>query len=171
MKWQILFVLTLTGCSSLNFKHTVKHVDIPKFMGAWFVWAGRTTFLERDAHSSIEKYTWNEKEQRIDVDFTFRKDSFDGKEKRFPQKAWIYNTTTNAHWKVQPFWPLKFDYLIIDMDPDYKWTAIGVPSGAYLWIMGRAPIASDEQIAEIVQRIKNLGYPVNDVIRVPQRSL
>jgi apolipoprotein D and lipocalin family protein len=153
----------------MNFKHTVEHVDIPKFMGTWYVWAGRTTFLESGAYSSIEKYTWNDKDERIDIDFTFHKGSFDGNLKSIPQKAWIFNKMTNAHWKVQPFWPFKLDYLVIDLDSDYQWTAIGVPSGAYLWIMGRVPVVSDKELNQIIDRVKSLGYPVEDVVRVPQQ--
>lgn len=169
----VAFVLVLfsMGCTSLNYNQTVKYVDTPKFMGSWYVWAGRTTFLEKDAYGSIEKYTWNEKEQRIDVDFTCHKKSFEGKLASYPQKAWIENTQTNAHWKVQPMWPFKFDYLVIDLDPDYAWTVIGVPSGSYVWIMGRVPVVSDEDLANIVDRIKNLGYPIQDIQRVPQREL
>lgn len=174
-KWGVIHLFgrlglfILAGCTSLNYKHTVDSIDIPKFMGTWYVWAGRTTFFERGAYSATEKYSWNEKEKRIDVDFSFHKDSFDGKLKRMPQKAWIYNTVTNAHWKVQPFWPLEFNYLVIDIDPDYKWTAIGVPNGSYLWIMGRAPVASDKQLDLILRRAAKLGYPVQDVARVPQQ--
>lgn len=154
----------------MNFQQTVKHVEVPKFMGTWYVWAGRTTFLERGAHNSIEKYTWNSDEKRIDVEFRYNQGSFDGKLKHIPQKAWIVDDATNAHWKVQPFWPLKFDYLIIDLEGDYQWTVVGVPDGAYLWIMGRTPIVDESQLAQIIERIKKIGYPINDIARVPQQN-
>ena len=171
--FRTLFPLTLlfsAGCSSMNYQNTVQYVDIPRFMGTWYVWAGRTTFLERGAYSSIERYTWNAKEDRIDVDFTFHKGSFDGKLKSLPQKAWIEDKTSNAKWKVQPFWPLKFDYLVIALDEDYQWTAIGVPNGSYLWIMGRTPLVPEAKLKNIIDRIKDLGYPVQDLDKVPQEQ-
>jgi apolipoprotein D and lipocalin family protein len=155
----------------VKYNKTVDHVDIPKFMGTWYVWAGRTTFLEKGAHNSIEIYTWNEKKERIDIDFKFRKDSFDGPVKEIPQKAWIYNNETNAHWKVQPFWPLKLDYLVIALSPDYEWTAIGVPNTKYLWIMGRTPNVSDQQLSEITQKLDALGYPTENILRIPQNGV
>lgn len=166
----IFCCLALQGCSSMSYSRTVKHVDIPRFMGAWYVWAGRTTFLEKGAHNPVEKYTWNEEEKRIDVNFTFNKGAFDGKPKSLPQKAWIYNAETNAHWKVQPYWPFKFDYLIVALDEDYQWTAVGVPSGSYLWIMGREPLASDEKLAEIVRELDAVGYPTNEIVKMPQQK-
>lgn len=165
----ILICFLFLGCSSLNYTKTVDHVDIPKFMGPWYVWAGRTTFIEKGAHNAVEKYTWNEKEDRIDVDFTYRQDSFDGELKSAPQKAWIDDHNTNAHWKVRPFWPLKFDYLVIALDPQYEWTIIGVPSGSYLWIMGRVPQVSDVKLAELIKMVEKLGYPIEKTERVPQK--
>jgi apolipoprotein D and lipocalin family protein len=145
----------------------VDKVELGKFMGQWFVHSGRFTFLEEGAHNAIEKYVWNEKEKRIDISFTFNKDSFDGKVKSIPQKGWVYNTKTNAHWKVRPFWPLKLDYLIIGLAEDYSWTAVGVPSGKYLWIMTREKTISDEVYQSIISELKNNGYPTNDIVKIP----
>jgi len=154
----------------MSYSHTVGSVDIPQYMGTWYVWAGRTTFFERDAYSPAEHYSWNESQNRIDVDFTFHKGGFEGPIKRIPQKAWVKDKVTHARWKVQPFWPLKFDYLILDLDPKYQWTAVGVPSGSYLWIMGRSPQANAKQIEAVIKRVKELGYPVDDIVRMPQKS-
>jgi len=158
------------GCSSKSFDKTVDFVDLQRFMGKWYVWAGRTTFLEKGANNSVEVYTWNQKENRIDVDFSFRKNSFDGEVKRLPQKAWIENEQTKAHWKIQLFWPFKANYLIIGLDRNYEWTAVGVPSGDYLWIKGREPIVSDEKLSQILKQVEEGGYPVQDVPRIPQNG-
>lgn len=167
----VLFIFS--GCSSMNYSKTVKEVDIPKYMGTWYVWAGRTTFMEKGAYNAIERYSWNEEKKRVDIDFTFRQSAFDGELKKIPQKAWIDNSTdwagSGAKWSVSPFWPLKFDYLIIALDPAYQWVAIGVPSGSYLWIMGREQVAPQSKINEIVEQLKVLGYPTQDIEIVPQK--
>ena len=161
-------MLTLASCSH-NMPKTVDYINKDKFMGSWYVIAGRFTFLEEGQHNSIETYTWNEKEQRIDIDFRFNKDRFDGKLKSLPQKGFIYNTQTNAHWKIQPFWPLKLDYLILLCDPDYQWTVIGVPSQKYIWIMAREKQISEETLQKILQKLKNIPYDTKNIVRVPQR--
>ena len=132
------FSLIVSSCSSTGYYKTVDKVELQKFMGDWYVLAGRFTFLETKVHNAVEKYSWNEKENRIDVDFTYNKGSLTGEKKTLPQKAWIENSATNAHWKVSPLWPLKFDYLVIDLASDYSWTAIGVPSQNYQ--IGRAHV-------------------------------
>jgi apolipoprotein D and lipocalin family protein len=106
----LVILLFLGACSNMSYNKTVEKLDIDRFMGKWYVIAARYTIFEEGAHNSVEYYTWNEKEKRIDVDFRMRKGSFDGVEKAYPQKAWIHNTETNAHLKIQFFWPFKFDF-------------------------------------------------------------
>jgi apolipoprotein D and lipocalin family protein len=166
----LLFILAVVGCSSKGGKvKTVNSVDINKFMGDWYVLAGRFTFLEKDVHNGIEKYNWNKEEDRIDVDFSYNKGAFNGPKKSLPQKAWIDDTTSNSRWKVSPLWPFKFDYLIVALDENYRWTAIGVPDEKYLWIMARDWKNAETTIEEVIKQLEKIGYDTKNLVRVPQQ--
>ena len=165
----VLLLSLSLGCSSMDYTKTIAHLDKDRFMKKWYVIAGRFTFMEKGAHNAVEVYSWNSEKDRIDIDFYFNKDSFDGKIKKIPQKAWIINKETNAHWKVSPFWPFKFDYLVIAMAKDYSWTAIGVPNQNYLWIMADDWYFSDEKLSEVIEEIKKVGYSTKDIVRIPQK--
>lgn len=166
----LLLILGISGCSSTEEKmNTVKKVELERFMGDWFVLAGRFTFLETDVHNGLERYTWNAQEKRIDVDFTYNKGSFDGPKKSIPQKAWIFNQETKAHWKVSPVWPFKFDYLVVELEENYRWTAIGVPNQKYLWIMARDWRDAETTIQEAIKRLDALGYDTKNLVRVPHQ--
>ena len=171
MKNILIFLcfFSLIGCGGKTFLKNVSNVDINRYMGMWYVISARGIFVENEAYNSTETYTWNEKEKLLDVDFRMRKGSFEGVEKTYPQKAWIYDTDTNAHLKVQFFWPLRFDYLILDIDPNYQWVAVGVPSQRYLRIMARKPKISDSKLEEILKSIDSMGYSTKDMRNVPQR--
>ena len=163
--WIKIFILTLVGgCSAMEYNNTVDYIDIDRFMGKWFVIAGRVTFLEKGAHNPIEEYTFNADKDRIEIDFSFNKNSLSGPKKSIPQKAWIHNKKTNAHWKVSPFWPLKLDYLVILNDKDYEWTVIGVPSQRYLWLMARSKNIKQEKISEILNEVERNGYDTKNII-------
>lgn len=151
-------------------KMTVPQVDIPRFMGKWYVLAGRFTFLEKEVHNALEVYTWNEEKQRIDIAFHYNRGSFTGPVKSIPQKGWIYNTETNSHWKVSPFWPIKADYLVVALAEDYSWTAIGVPNQNYLWIMARTPDNPEPKIAAAVEALKKIGYKHDQLVFVPHQA-
>ncbi|MFT6631278.1 MAG: apolipoprotein D and lipocalin family protein [Bacteriovoracaceae bacterium] len=166
----MVVIMSIFGCSSSkDFYKTVDSVDMNRFMDRWYVIGGRLTTFEDGAHNAIESYSWNEKENRVDIDFTMRVDSFDGKLKSIPQKGWIQNSKTNAHWKISPFWPLKFNYLIIDLAEDYSWTVIGVPSQKWVWIMAKDWNMNPDDFDMIVSRIESMGYSTKDIIKVPQK--
>lgn len=131
-----ILALTIVACGNQgDTMNTVEKVDIQKFMGDWYVLAGRFTPLEIDVHNGLERYTWNQAKQRIDVDFTYNKGSLNGRRISIPQKAWIHNRNSNAHWKVSPLWPLKFNYLVVDLDENYRWRRLACPikSSYGLW--------------------------------------
>ena len=164
----LLYFLT-SGCATVDYTKTVDKIDIHRFMGDWYVVAGRTTFLEKNAFNSLEQYSWNVAKNRIDIKFTFNKGSFTGNKKIIGQKAWIENQTTKAHWKVQPFWPLKLDYLVLALDPDYKWTIIGVPSQSYVWIMTRESNPPEALIASLIKKVSLIDYADHDIKIIPQK--
>jgi apolipoprotein D and lipocalin family protein len=149
-----------------SYHPTVDYVDRDRFMGTWYVMAGRFTPLEKDVFNAIEKYTWNEEKERIDIDFSYNKGSLQGPLKKIPQKGWIVDHKTNATWKISPLWPLKFTYLVVALDPDYEWTAIGVPNKNYLWIMTRSKSFSKAQMKDVLDQLERVDYPTNDLVYV-----
>jgi apolipoprotein D and lipocalin family protein len=164
----ILLITLFLGCQGKEkFTKTVNYVDLPKYMGTWYVHAGRFTPLEREVTNSIEKYTWNQDREIIEIDFTYNKGSFSGKRIALPQTGRVINSETNAHWKVSPIWFLQFDFLIIALDQDYQWTAIGVPDQSYLWIMTRSPSIESQELETIIKEVAKTGYDVDQLIYVP----
>ena len=80
----IMLIVTIgSGCSSPPPLKTVAAVDLPRFMGDWYVVASIPTFLEVDAYNPVESY-------RLDVDgsiattFTFNAGGLDGEKKNLP---------------------------------------------------------------------------------------
>lgn len=161
MKW-LLFIFIM-GCSSMDYNKTVEYVDLDKYMGDWYVLASRPTMFESDVNNGVENY--NLVGDRIDVTFTFN--TSEGKKKVMTQKGKVIDKKSNAHWKVQPLWPFWFDFLVVDLADDYSWTAVGVPSGKYLWIMSKSKQHTREEIDKMLESVQKRGYPINDIRYVP----
>ena len=158
------FCMLASSCSSSTpYTKTVPSVDLKRFMTTWHVQAGRFTMVEKDVYNSVESYTWNEAEQRIDIDFHYNQGSFDGPLKSYPQKGWVKNKETNSTWEVSFFWPLRFDYLIIALDENYEWTVIGVPNQKYLWVMTRDAQFPREKVDQILKDVAKNGYSIEDI--------
>lgn len=149
-----------------------REVDLERFMGDWYVLGfipiSIPFFSEEGAHNGVESYRLGD-EGVIETTYTFRDGGFDGPEKRFTPKGWVYDEETNAEWRMQFLWPFKSAYLIVYLDEDYRHTVIGVPDRTHVWIMSRDPDVSDADYAELLKRVGGLGYDVEKVRRVPQR--
>jgi apolipoprotein D and lipocalin family protein len=178
MSKQNLFVTLfafLAACSTgdLDKKYgalkLVDKVNLNRFMGRWYVIANIPTFIEKGACNATETYTWNEEKQRIDIDFKFNKDSINGEQKSYSQKGFIFDKENNSEWRIQPFWPLKFSYLILDLDKkDYSYTVIGVPNRGHVWIMARTPKLDKLLYSDIVRNIAKMGFDISQLKLVPQ---
>lgn len=163
--YSLALLMVTTVSASTKFMKTVNYVDIDRFMGTWYVMAVRPTVFEKGAVNSIERYDRNPKNGNINVTFVYNKDSFDGKITTIKQKARVFNTSTNAHWKISLFWPVEFDYLVIALDDkDYSWCAVGVPNQDFLWIMTREYTVGRDEVNKMVEEVAKTGYSVDKLI-------
>ncbi len=137
-------------------------------MGDWYVVANIPTFLERGAHNAVESYRL-EDDGRVATTFTFREGAFDGPEKRFTPTGFVRQGTGNAVWGMQFIWPIKADYRVMYVDPDYRTTIIGRTKRDYVWIMAREPHPPDAALDALIDRVVEAGYPRDAIVRVPQR--
>jgi apolipoprotein D and lipocalin family protein len=165
----MLITSFLNGCAtnSMNDIKPVKHVDINRFMGDWYVIAAIPTLIEKSSFNAIENYALNQ-DGTIATTFTYYKGGFDGPLKSYHPKGFIEPNTGNAIWGMQFIWPIKADYRIAYLDNDYQVTVIARNARDYVWIMARKPNISDSQYTQLVSFIKELGYDTNQLRKVPQ---
>lgn len=176
----LLIAAAMAGCRSLS-NHppaaktpdnlpplrTVERVDLPRYMGDWYVIANIPYFAEEGKVATIERYTLRP-DGKIDNTYLFRKESFDAKEQQWHAVAEVTNATTNAEWNVQFFWPFKLEYRVIDLAPDYRWAVVGHPSRKYLWVLSRTPTLDPTIYQGILNRTAAQGYDLSQVTLVPQ---
>tara|TARA_R100000656_G_C3947603_1_gene127812 strand:+ start:566 stop:1096 length:531 start_codon:yes stop_codon:yes gene_type:complete len=163
-------LLFLCACSSADFRdQTAENVDLKSFMSKWYVIAHIPTFIEDQAFNAVETYSLNS-DGTIHVEFTFNDESTDGELKRYTQKGWVIDQKTKAHWKVRPFWPLKFDYLIHYLSDDGQYTMIGVPDHTYLWLMSKSPTMAADERDDMEEMAEELGYDLSKLRNIPQKE-
>jgi len=153
--------------SNAHTMKTVPFVDIERFMGDWYVIANIPTFIEKRATNAIETYRLNKKGE-IETTFTFFQGDPSGEKKVYTPKGFIYNTETNAEWRMQFVWPFKAPFLIIDLADDYSYTVIGVPNRKYVWIMAREPQLPVDTFSNITQKLAGIGYDISRIQRILQ---
>lgn len=162
--------LALFGCAGEPARPmpTVTHVDLPRFMGDWYVIANIPTFIEKGAYNAVESYRLA-LDGTIETTFTFRAGGFDGEMKRYHPRGFVLDRQTNARWGMQFIWPVKADYRIVHLADDYSQTVVARAARDYVWIMARTPTISDADYRRLVDVVARQGYDVGLLQKVPQR--
>ena len=167
--WSLVVLFSLAGCSTMNTPplRTVAHVDLDRYLGRWYVIANIPYFLENGKVASYDTYA-KRPDGKMDNIFTFRKGGFDAPEQSWHGTARVTNLVTNAEWKVGFIWPVTSTYLVLELDPDYRWAVVGTPGRGLLWILARERQLSAADYEHILGLIEQQGYDRTKIVPVPQ---
>ncbi len=148
---------------------TARHVDLQRYMGDWFVIANIPYFAEKHCVDSIESYALRS-DGRIDNWFQCREKSFDAPLKKKASAIATVKDNSNAVWSVRFLKVLPAKYLILDVDPNYQWAAVGHPSRKYGWIFARGKSLPDKTYDAILRKFASQGYDTTKFVKVPQQA-
>ena len=145
----------------------VAHVDLPRFMGDWYVIANIPTFLEKGAHNAKDHYALDP-DGTIATTFTFNADAPDGPLKSYRSRGFVLDPVGKAVWGQQYIWPFKADYRIAYLSEDYRQVVVARDKRDYVWIMARTPTISDSDYDKLATFVASQGYDPLKLQRVPQ---
>ena len=143
-------------------------VDLPRYMGQWYIVANIPYFLEKDLVGSKTRYTLRD-DGKVVENFEARKGTFDGESKSYEFIDTPDPATNNAHWSVRLFWPIYVSQDTLYVDDDYEYTLIGYKDKSLGWIFARKPELSEAKYKELLQRFADQGYDTSKFRRVPQK--
>lgn len=162
----------LPSCSTTPPKpalRTVAHLDLPRFMGDWYVFANIPYSLENGKVGSFDRYALRP-DGRIQNNFLFRRGSLEAPLEEWKGVAWVHDKKSNAEWRVQFIWPLRVPLLVIDLDSNYQWAVIGYPSRKLAWVLTRKTTLDETTYLGILKRMESQGYDASLLRKVPQRD-
>ena len=168
MAWGLVVVSACGHASSLPPIKPVTHVDLPRFMGAWYVIASIPTRFEKNAYNAVETYTL-QPDGNIYTAFRFNNGSYQSPVKAIHSTAFVKADSGNAVWGVQIFWPAKAQYVVAYLKDDYSQVIVARDARDYTWVMARTPTISQADYDSLLERVKQLGYSIKDVRKVPQQ--
>ena len=145
----------------------VAHVDLPRFMGTWYVIASIPSFIEKKAYNGVEAYQL-QPNGTVETSFRYRKNSFNDPVKTIHSTGYVTPGSGNAVWGIQLIWPLKEQYLVAYLDDNYRETIVARDKRDYVWIMARTPTITQADYDALVARVQQLGYQVSDIRKMPQ---
>jgi apolipoprotein D and lipocalin family protein len=160
----LLLALLSVGCgaTTTELRHlppltTVPSVDLQRYLGKWYEIASFPAWFQRDCTGTTATYALRD-DGRIDVLNRCRKHTLDGPVDVSQGQARVVDRSTNAKLEVTFFRPFWGPYWIIVLDSDYQYAVVGHPSRDYLWILSRTPTMAEALYAELVAKVRALGY-------------
>jgi apolipoprotein D and lipocalin family protein len=165
----LLLAALLAGCASPQPPlEVVEQVDLDRYLGRWYEIASFPQRFQRGCVASRATYTLRD-DGRISVLNECRDGSFDGELRSAEGVAWVADPQESlAKLKVQFFWPFRGDYWIIELDPGYRYAAVGHPSRNYLWILARTPALDPILYRALTARLETQGYDLSRLRPTPQ---
>ncbi|MCC8391097.1 lipocalin family protein [Paraburkholderia sp. MMS20-SJTR3] len=142
-------------------------VDLPRYMGRWYVIAHVPYFAEHGFVATRAEWTLRA-DGRIDDVFVGRKGGFDQHERRYQFVDTVEPGSGGGTWRVRLFWPVYFTQLTLYVDPGYRYTILGNPDKTLGWIFAREPVISDDAYRALLARLDAIGYDTSQFVRVPQ---
>jgi apolipoprotein D and lipocalin family protein len=141
-------------------------VDLDRYAGRWYIIANIPYFAERGNVGSFFDVSFPEG-RVLDI-YSGRNRTFDAPLKSFTMNGYVVPYTGNARWRESPFWPVYLSYLILWVDPDYRFALVGYPGRGYGWILSRSPQMDDATYQKLLARLGEQGYDPSLFLRVPQ---
>lgn len=160
--------MLFSGCASREPIPVVDYVDLKRFSGDWYVIASIPTPFEKNVFNAIESYRLDENGDMITT-FTYNKGGFDGERKQHEFRGIVLDDPSNAVWKMQFWGPIKGDYKIFYLDPEYKVTVVARDQRDFVWIMARDWKLAPEIMAELKSKLEAVGYDLQGLRPVPQK--
>jgi apolipoprotein D and lipocalin family protein len=165
--------LTLGACAGVVSKgdlSTVASVDLSRYAGTWYEIARLPMWFQRHCVDSKAIYS-SRPDGLVGVHNECVTES--GGVEQAEGVATVVDPKTNARLAVafDNFFARLFgssregNYWILDLDPEYRTAMVGTPDRRYLWVLSRTPQLEDSTYQRLVERARQLGYPVSDLIK------
>ncbi len=167
----VVAVLIIAACASPGARvspqlEATPTVDLPRFMGTWYVIANVPYFFENDKVATRDEYRLRP-DGRIDNDFVFKK-RFGEEDRRWRGISSVVPGSGGARWKVQFVWPFSTVLEVLHIDDDYQGAALATPNRKLAWVFGRNPTMDPARYQALVAKLVERGVDASALQPVPQ---
>jgi apolipoprotein D and lipocalin family protein len=132
-------------------------VDLQRMYGGWHIVATIPNGFEKGMVEPYDVYS-PRPDGDIREDFYMRRGGFDAPRQHFVVHDWVRPGTHNAHWRVQVFWPVNLPFLVLYVDPEYRYVLYGEDGRDLGWIYARDAEIPDADYQALLARFKAVGY-------------
>jgi apolipoprotein D and lipocalin family protein len=147
------------------------HVDLEAIQGGWYILATIPNHFEKGMVAPFDVYSLRA-QGGIQEDFYLRSGGFHAKLRHFTVTDTIVPGSNNAHWRVHILWPLRLPFLVLYIDPAYRYVLFGENNRSLGWVFSRTPTIAEADYQALLARFAVLGYDTTrfrKVIQLPEQ--
>lgn len=162
----LAILVLLAGCTGVpDGIEPVRGFDAQRYLGTWYEVARLDHRFERGLDDVSASYAANPDGSIAVVNRGLERGQCRWKEAR--GRAVFLGPWDVGSLAVTFFWPFAGGYHVFALDErDYGWALVSGPSRDYLWILARRSDLPDPVRADLVERARALGFPVEQLIQV-----
>ena len=122
-------------------KLPAKQVELSRYLGRWYEIARLPSWFERDLVGVTATYTLKSNGE-IEVRNEGFEKTLSGTKKTAVGRAWVPDPAENGRLKVSFFGPFAGDYVVFELDPEYRFALVGSSKDLF-WLLSRSPQIDD----------------------------
>lgn len=158
--------LLLGGCAGPAARGSAAAIDLPRFMGTWYVIAHVPSFTARGHVAARDEYTLRA-DGRIAVRYLYRT-GFREPVKTLEAVATVQPGSGGRDWRVRFFRVVPARQRILEIAPDGSWALLDAPGRELAWVFARRPAMDDATYQDLLRRLRDHGINSEKLWRVPQ---
>jgi len=140
---------------------TVTSVDLARYMGTWYEISHIPNFPQKGCTDTIVHYRLAPNGGFELLNTCWKGETY----KPYHGFAKPSDPKSPAKFRVKFVFFLSSDYWIVDLDPDYRWAAVGNAKHDQLWVISRERALDAKIYGEILGRAKALGYDPTKLVK------
>jgi apolipoprotein D and lipocalin family protein len=161
----LIALALMSACTSApEGVHPVGGFELERYLGTWYEIARLDHSFERGLSQVTAQYSLRE-----DGGVTVLNRGYDAKKGEWRSaegKAFFMADPDVGHLKVSFFGPFYGAYVVVELDPDYRYALVSGPDRGYLWILARSPDLPQADIDRLVAHAAGLEFPIEELIFV-----
>ena len=162
----LLTTVFQSGCTGIpDGTQAVTGFELDRYLGTWYEVARLDHSFERGMSNITANYSMRDDGGVSVVNRGYKVEK--GEWDEATGKAYFIGDTDVGQLKVSFFGPFYGGYNILELDKDdYQYALIAGPDRSYLWILARSPELGQDVLSALVNKAKDLNFPVDELIYV-----